>query len=270
MNLGKEIQHSRDEFGDINVFESGDTRTLCFGTNVEQSAMRLSDPALLLFDYTRVMMLGALFPPRLRRALVLGLGGGSLARCLHAHFPRCRITAVEQREAVAQVAYDWFELPLDDRLGVYISDATTYLAEPGKPADLIFADLFHADGMDEQQTDERLFHQCLDRLAPGGVAVFNLWSGRYFRDQQVRQDLDSTFDGQVLRLNAPGRNRIAFCFRDAIPVLDERPFAEQAQQLGLRMGFPLVREAHRLWELNGPLLQGRTPGHEVAPSPRNR
>lgn len=255
MNLGKEIHRSRDEYGDINVFESGDTRTLCFGTNVEQSAMRLSDPALLLFDYTRTMMLGALFPPRLRRALVLGLGGGSLARCLHAYFPDCRITAVELREEVAQVAHDWFALPIDERLGVYICDAGTYLAEPGKPVDLIFADLYHSEGMDEQQTDTRFFHQCLSRLADGGVAVFNLWSGRYFRDQEIRQAMDEVFEGRVLRVNATGRNRIALAFRGPLPQLDPKQLFEKAEALGKRLGFELGKDARRLWDMNKALLQ---------------
>lgn len=256
MSLGKEIHRSRDEFGDINVFESGDTRTLCFGTNVEQSAMRLSDPALLLFDYTRTMMLGALFPKRIRHALVLGLGGGSLARCLHAHLPKCRITAVEMREEVAQVAHDWFELPIDDRLGVYICDAASYLAEPGKPADLIFADLYQADGMDEQQTDTRFFHACKSRLSDGGVAVFNLWSGRYFRDQEIKQAMDEVFDGQVLRVNASGRNRIALAFAGPLPEIEPKRLFARAGELGRELGFDLGKDARRLWDLNKGPLQG--------------
>lgn len=255
MSPGKEVHRSHDEHGDINVFDSGDTRTLCFGSNVEQSAMRLSDPALLLFGYTRSMMLATLLVARLRRALVLGLGGGSLARCLHTHFPTCRITAVEQRRKVARVARDWFALPIDDRLGVEICDAATYLAEPGKPMDLIFADLYDAEGMTEQQTDTRFFHQCKQRLADGGIAVFNHWSGRYFRDQQVNQALQEVFDGQVLRVNATGRNRIVFGFRTAIPALAEKAWCDRAQRLGERMGFPLLHDASRFWTLNRELLQ---------------
>ena len=58
------------------------------------------------------------------------------------------------------------------------------------------------------------------------------------------------FDGQLLRLNASGRNRIVFAFAGEIPQLERKAFADQAQQFGLRLGFPLVREANRLWELN--------------------
>jgi spermidine synthase len=255
MKLGEEVHRCRDALGEINVYQTAERRTLCFGTPVEQSAMSLADPALLLFGYTRAMMLGALFVPHPKHALVLGLGGGSLARCLHAHFPDCRITAVEQRKQVVRVARDWFALPDDRRLGIHVGDAAGFLSRPGKAADLIFADLYHAEGMDEQQTDTRFFHQCRERLAPGGVAVFNLWSGRYFRDQSVKQAMDEVFHGQVLRVNASGRNRIALAFHDDLPARQLEQLEAAAQALGHRLGFPMLENAQLLWELNKAALQ---------------
>jgi spermidine synthase len=256
MNLGEEVFRTQDAYGEINVYQGEDRRSLCFGTPVEQSSMLLSDPAQLQFDYTRAMMLAPLFTPPPRLALVLGLGGGSLARALHRHFPRCRITAVEQRAAVVEVARQWFELPDDHRLGVHVGDAQGFLAERQPSAELIFADLYDGEGMDAQQMATEFFALCRQSLSPGGVAAFNLWSGRYFRDQAIKEALDAVFDGQVLRLSAPGRNRIVFGFRDPIPALQEQPFCEQAQQLGLRMGFPLLRAARQLWVLNHQQLRG--------------
>lgn len=250
MKLGEEIYRTRDQAGEINVYQTAERRTLCFGTAVEQSAMSLSEPALLLFSYTRAMMLGALFPKRLRHALVLGLGGGSLARTLHHYFPDCRITAVEQRAAVAEVARKWFNLPHDHHMGVHVGDAAGYLATSDGAADLIFTDLYHAEGMDEQLTAPGFFQQCRQQLTDDGVAVFNLWSGRYFRDLEISKALEQAFIGQVLRLGTTGRNRIVFAFAGEVPSLNRKAFAEQAQQLGLRLGFPLVREANHLWELN--------------------
>lgn len=255
MNLGDEIYRSRDEQGEINVFQTPERRTLCFGNQVEQSAMSRQQPARLLYHYTRSMMLGALFPARLRHALVLGLGGGSLARTLHHHFPDCRITAVEQRPAVVSIARDWFNLPDDHRLGVHVGDAAGYLAQSTRVADLILTDLYDAQGMDEQQTAPAFFQQCRSQLSDDGVVVFNLWSGRYFRDQEIAAALDEAFAHQVLRLNATGRNRIAFCFASQIPTLQKKAFVDNAQQLGLRLGFPLITEAHRLWDLNRSPLQ---------------
>jgi len=256
MTLGEEVFRTRDADGVINVYQNGDRRSLCFGNVVEQSGMSLADPSLLLFNYTRAMMLGAVLAPDPRRALVLGLGGGSLARALHRHFPRCRITAVEQRAAVLEVARQWFALPDDHRLGVHVGDAQGFLAERRPSAELIFADLYDGEGMDAQQMASEFFALCRQSLSPGGVAVFNLWSGRYFRDQAIKESLDAVFDGQVLRLSAPGRNRIVFGFRDPIPALKEQPFYQQAQQLGLNMGFPLLREAQRLWLQHQAQLRG--------------
>lgn len=254
MNLGEEIYRTRDSQGDINVFQTPERRTLCFGNRVEQSAMSRQEPARLLYNYTRSMMLGALFPERIRNALVLGLGGGSLARTLHHHFQDCRITAVEQRPAVVEIARDWFGLPNDHRMGIYVGDAASYLCESDRKTELIFTDLYHAEGMDEQQTAPSLFEQCRQQLADDGVAVFNLWSGRYFRDQAISKALDEIFEEQVLWLNATGRNRIVYAFANAIPSLQQKDFVANAQQLGLRLGFPLAAEAHRLWHLNADKL----------------
>lgn len=256
MKLGEEVFCTRDADGPINVYRNGDHLSLCFGNTVEQSGMSLADPARLLFHYTRTMMLGALLAPDPRRALLLGLGGGSLARALHSHFPRCRITAVELRAAVVDVARQWFALPDDHRLGVHVGDARGFLADKRPRAGLIMADLYDGEGMHEQLLDPGFFSLCHQALEPGGVAVFNLWSGRYFRDQAISTAIDEVFDGQVLRLAAPGRNRIVFGFVDAIPPLSEREFGERAQQLGLRMGFPLLPEARALWSQNPTLLRG--------------
>lgn len=246
MSLGEAIFQTRDAHGAIIVHQNGDRRSLCFGNAVEQSGMSLTDPALLLFDYTRAMMLGAVLPPRPRRALVLGLGGGSLARALHAHFPRCRVTAVELRAKVVAVARDWFALPNDDRLGVYVGDAAGYLAGRDPGTDLILADLYDSEGMQEQLLDPGFFGLCLQALSSRGVAVFNLWSGRYFRDQAINAAIDQAFDNRVLRLAAPGRNRIVFGFADHVPDLRGTALDGRADELGRRLGFALADQVERL------------------------
>ena len=255
MTLGEELYRTRDADGVINVYQNGDRRSLCFGNAVEQSGMSLADPSLLLFNYTRAMMLGAVLAPNLRRTLVLGLGGGSLARALHAHFPHCRITAVELRAAVLDVARAWFALPDDDRLGVYVGDAAGYLAERRPSAGLIFADLYDSEGMHEQLLNPASFGLCRQALTGHGVAVFNLWSGRYFRDLAINDAIDAAFDNQVLRLAVPGRNRIVFGFADAVPELRRQDFRDLARQLGLRLGAPLLAAADQLWVQNPDLLR---------------
>ena len=65
------------------VIEEGDSRALYFSRALTQSGMRLSDPTALEFAYTQKMMSFLLFVHSPRHILMLGLGGGSLAKYCH-------------------------------------------------------------------------------------------------------------------------------------------------------------------------------------------
>ena len=77
------------------VRTQGNRRTLEFQPGDIQSEMLLSHPDALVLAYARAMMCFALFVPRPRHILMVGLGGGSLAKFCHRHFPHTRITVVE-------------------------------------------------------------------------------------------------------------------------------------------------------------------------------
>ena len=77
------------------VIEDDGARCLYFTRAFIQSEMRLADPYALEFAYTRKMMGFLLFLPEPRSILMLGLGGGSLARYCRRHLPAARLTAVE-------------------------------------------------------------------------------------------------------------------------------------------------------------------------------
>ncbi|MEW6690321.1 MAG: spermidine synthase, partial [Pseudomonadota bacterium] len=65
------------------VSEERGVRHLHIGGEAIQSAMRLADPWALELEYTRCMLTFLLFHPAPRRALMIGLGGGSLAKFFH-------------------------------------------------------------------------------------------------------------------------------------------------------------------------------------------
>ena len=89
----------------IAVSESRGVRTLHVGGEAIQSSMRLEDPYALALDYTRCMMAFLLFHPEPRRALMIGLGGGSLAKFFHKFLKRTSIKVVELDEALPARVY---------------------------------------------------------------------------------------------------------------------------------------------------------------------
>ncbi|MDB5973798.1 MAG: transferase spermidine synthase, partial [Nevskia sp.] len=129
------------------VSTRGDQRTLEFIPGNVQSVMRLSRPSALLLDYTRAMMCFALFVPRPRHILMVGLGGGSLAKFCYRHFPQARITVVELRADVIALREQFCVPPDDGRFQVVHGDAAAYLAGAPDSVDVLVVDGFDESGL---------------------------------------------------------------------------------------------------------------------------
>src|SRR5258706_15525308 len=114
--------------GNIAVSEQRGVRTLQFGPDWIQGAMRISRPNALELDYTRTMMAALLLFPQPRSVLMIGLGAGSLAKFLYYHFAGVRITVVEIDPAVVDVARNYFFLPDDPaRLSIALGDGVEFV-----------------------------------------------------------------------------------------------------------------------------------------------
>ena len=112
----------------IAVSEARGVRTLHVGGEAIQSSMRLEDPYALALDYTRCMMAFLLFHPEPREALMIGLGGGSLAKFFFRHLRKTRVRIVELDERIVVAAREHFALPPDgERLRVEIGDGAEAL-----------------------------------------------------------------------------------------------------------------------------------------------
>src|SRR5690606_41486158 len=61
-------------------------------------------PEKMVFDYTRTMMTALFVRPQINRALVIGLGGGTLPMALQKIAPQARLDTVEIDPAVVSVA----------------------------------------------------------------------------------------------------------------------------------------------------------------------
>lgn len=114
-------------------------------------------------------------PARRRSLLVLGLGGGSVARVLRALAPDARIVGIERDRGVLRAARRGLGL---GALGVEVveSDAQAWLARQRGRFDLIVEDLFVGRGRAVHKPDwlaGRALAQLAKRLAPGGLLVSN-------------------------------------------------------------------------------------------------
>lgn len=189
---GQIIFHSRDEFGRIQVIDDGEKRHLSFGDNDQQSCQLRLAPFELQYDYTRAMLLPLLFCQQPQRALILGLGAGSLAGCLHHNFQRLHITAVELRQTVIDVAREYFRLPCSKRMEVVHSDAGEFLRHyHGSRFDLVFSDIFDAEGIADSQLQHSYLEDCRRLLSDDGWLVLNFW-----KDHRSQGDLQGWLEDE--------------------------------------------------------------------------
>src|SRR5262245_15363690 len=127
--------------GSVYITERFGVRSLHIDSNTIQSSMRLARPNELELAYTRSMMAFLLFNERPARVLMVGLGGGSLAKFIYHRMPDAHIEVIEINPQVVAVARSHFHLPADDaRLTVRTGDGAEWLARPGAAADVIIVD----------------------------------------------------------------------------------------------------------------------------------
>ena len=177
--------------------------------------MRISRPWDLELAYTRAMMAYLLFHPTPDTVLMVGLGGGSLAKFIRKHRPATRITAVEIDDRVITAARAHFELPPDDAtLQVIEADGALYMRQHPASADIILLDGFDGGNQVEALATETFYAACRRALQPGGILVVNLW-GRDTHFTEYFARLVRTFEGRVAWLSIMGKtNVVVFAFAD--------------------------------------------------------
>ncbi|SRR5579875_1543123 len=141
-----------------------------------------------------------------RRALVLGLGAGTVVHLLTRRFGAVPIVAVDDDAEIVEVARTEFALDLPN-VQIVVGDAFAYVETANEHFDLILVDLYHgaqpAPGM-----VSRPFLSGLKRiLSPRGLVVFNLYSG-YVTPERLNR-LQAAF--RSVEIVPAASNRIVFC-----------------------------------------------------------
>ncbi len=233
----------------VAVSERRGLRELHIGGDAIQSAMRLDDPYALALDYTRCMMAFLLFHPQPREALMIGLGGGSLAKFFHRRLRATRVRVIELDARVVAAARAHFALPADDaRLTVEVGDGAQALAPE-------CCDVLLVDGFDDGEQVPRLassefYDACYLALAQHGVLVVNYMSDDPRLDGYL-QRLERAFGGAVLCMPAlSDPNLIAFALKDAPARLPWKTLRARAAALEARYALPFTRYVGALQRMN--------------------
>ena len=237
--------------GSVYVSEKFGVRSLHIASDTIQSSMRIARPNDLELAYTRSMMGFLLFHPGPRRVLLVGLGGGSLAKFIYHRMPEAVSEALESNPDVVSIARRLFQVPAsDERFTIRVCDAAEFIAREGAGYDAILVDGYDGDSLVEELSSRAFFAGCLRRLDARGVLVMNLWgSDRRFNEYVER--IEAVYPAGTLCLPAEKPGNIAmFAFRDppGDPCWDV--LAAKARELEARYGLEFGKFLKGLRKMN--------------------
>jgi hypothetical protein len=125
------------------------------------------------FEYVNVLDIPKWFFSRPGEMLLVGLGGGSVAKS----YARdgWEVEAVEIDPAVTRVAKEYFGFT-DDEARVYEMDGRQFLLSHDRTWDVIILDAFGSSSIPFHLVTEEAFALAMSRLKPGGVLAMNIHS----------------------------------------------------------------------------------------------
>ena len=230
----------------IAVSDSRGVRTLHVGGEAIQSSMRLEDPYALALDYTRCMMAFLLFHPQPREALMIGLGGGSLAKFFHKFLKKTRLRVVELDERIVRAARDHFALPRE--LEVEVGDGAEALAP--ECCDVLVIDAFQDELHVPELASQSFYDGAFLALKDAGAMVVNFMNDDPQFDRTL-QRLERAFGGAVIVMPALyDPNVIAFALKGSCKAIAWSELRARAEHLESRLGLPFTRYVPRLRSMN--------------------
>lgn len=259
---GVVVHESRSEYSRIRVVDFGSQRALYFvgdaDVDVVETLIDLREPHVLQHAYSRAVMAGLLYRPGPSSCLLIGLGGGAIVRFLNHHWPELRLDVVEIDPEVVRVAREYFGTVESPGTRIHVADGREFLERSSARYDLILIDAhLHPDARTDSTghplslRSEPFYRSVRDRLAPGGVVMFNMIAGR--DSGSYLESLRGAFPAVDVFRPAGTGNLIVFASPRG-PLAGEAELRARAKALDQRGGFGFA-----FADLLGALTPSRAP-----------
>lgn len=153
-----------------------------------QSGVAKDDNPDLLFDYNQRMfeLITTLVP---EKVLLIGGGVGTLPKALLDALPDIHVDMVEPDSGLTDLAYRYFDLPVDERLRIFNTDGRSFLREHATRYDMILVDAFMHTTIPKDLKTLEAFHAYHKHLRPKGILAMNVISGYYGPSARVLHEM---------------------------------------------------------------------------------
>lgn len=249
--LNRKIHKALSDTEMVEVTEMDGVRSLHLGSPTIQSSMKVKDPYALVLAYSWGMLCSLLFKPQIKHNLLIGLGGGSIAKYLWKYCASITQTVVELNPQVIQVARSHFFVPDDDaHITILEGDGLAYIeAHPGC-CDVLMMDAFGSNGLPPDFCTQAFFDDCANTIHPDGLFAINLWGSDKYFDIYL-QRMSHAFNQRVLTLptGKPG-NIIVFGFNPELHIPTLAELRKRAQTAMQSHAIPFIDMIDRLQGAN--------------------
>jgi spermidine synthase len=231
-----QIVHLETEYNDIFINKRRSELTLAFqlkGYDYTESVANLTDPDDLPVRYTQVMTVGVVYPPEVKRVLMIGLGGGSISSYLGRFMPDATIDTIEIDPGVINAAKTYFGIKETARVRYLEGDGRVFLNRHKETYDLILVDAFQGGYVPFHLLTKEFYTLLRQHLAPGGAAAFNVHDGTKLYASTLLT-LHAVF--LSVHLYPSGEGEVATVVT-AEPAPDTPALAARAKSLQDRLGF---------------------------------
>jgi spermidine synthase len=165
------VETIQSPYGEISIVDEADARLLLIDGAVHSAVdLKTQKP---LYPYVDVMDLAADFFESPGNLLLIGLGGGGIARNYYAK--GWLVESVEIDPVVVDAAYNYFGLR-DYESEVYTGDGREYLYFTESEYDLVILDAYGSSTIPFHLVSKEAFELIKSRLIEGGIVALNVQS----------------------------------------------------------------------------------------------
>jgi spermidine synthase len=193
---------SSSHSGKINVWEKEGSLVLEVGGYPQSISLNTADLPQRYW-YKAVEEVGSRLNEPVR-ALLIGVGGGTILHLLSRKFPKLQMTGVEIDEEILKIARQFFELDKIPNLEIVTGDGGEYVASyQGDPFDFVFLDAYLGGNFPIHFEEEQFLRHLREITNPTGLIVINRTGG--FSRSQFGEILGRVFAKvEVVRIPLPG------------------------------------------------------------------
>jgi spermidine synthase len=195
------------------------------------------------------MMGFLLFAPEPKHVVMIGLGGGSIAKFIYHRLPATRLTVIEANPRVISTARAFFHVPEDDaRLRVELGQGEDWIRRLAD-CDVLLVDGYDGDSQAEELSTEEFYAAARRALEPEGLLVANLWSSSRRFDAWL-QRIERAFEACVCLPAERHGNVAVFAFCRRPREIRWSELSARARQLQSGIGLEFTRMVEALRGMN--------------------